>query len=145
MDSGTVVMMVLLLFTFPHWNDAPMRHFAHHVLKLDRRMNNAEIMRQAFLHVSQDALTDRRRNVCDRNMTRKRVTLRADAPDVKIVDFIYSFDRPDGRLDLFQLHTPWRAFEQNVERLAHDAEAGPQNQHADPEGESGINPVISRH
>jgi len=73
MDSVTVVMM--LLFSLPHWNDAPMRHFAHHVLKLDRRMNNAEVMRQAFLHVSQDAFADRRRNVCDRNMTRKRVAL----------------------------------------------------------------------
>ena len=106
--------MMVLLFTLPHWNHAAMRHFAHHVLELDRRMVDAEVVQQALLHVAQDALADRRRNVCDRDVARERVALRADAPDVKIVDFVDSFDRADGRLDLFQLHTAWRAFEQNL-------------------------------
>jgi len=122
----------MVFFRLRDRNHAAVGHFADHVLELDRGMVDAEIAEQTLFHFAQDAFADRRRNVGDRNVTGERVSLRSDAPDVKIVHVIDSADGADGGLDLLQLHAARRAFQKNVERLAHDAEAGPQDQHTDP-------------
>jgi hypothetical protein len=55
---GSSVTVVVMLFAFPHRNHAAMRHFALHVLELDRRMVDVETVVQAVFHVAQDALAD---------------------------------------------------------------------------------------
>ncbi len=57
--------------------------------------------------------------------------LRSNAPDVKVVHIVDSTDGADRRLNFFQLHTAGRAFQQNIERLAYDAVARPQDEHSD--------------
>ncbi len=50
-------MMVLL--GLRHWNHAAVRHFAHRVLELDRRMVDAEVVQQTLFHLAQmHSLTD---------------------------------------------------------------------------------------
>ncbi len=56
---------------------------------------------------------------------------RSDVPHVQIVNVVDSFDPPHGSLNLLEFDPSRRALEQNVERLAHDAESRPQDQDAD--------------
>ena len=66
-----MAMLVLLR----HGNHAPMRHFANHVLKLNGRMADAEVMKQPFFYVAQDALAHRGGYIRNRNVARKRMGL----------------------------------------------------------------------
>ena len=68
---------------------------------------------------------------------------RADTPDVEIVNVVDAFDSADRRLNFLQLHATRGTFEQNVQRLADDAESGPQNKHADADRKNRVDPVIS--
>ena len=114
------------------------------MLELDRRVVNAEIAQESLLHVAQDALADRGRNVLDRNVAGQSMGFRSDAPDVEIVNVVHSRDRADRQFDLLQLHAARRAFEQDVESLADDAESRPQDEHADPDRKNRVDPVIAR-
>ena len=58
-------MLPMMLFALGHRDDASVRHFAHHVLKLDGRVVDAEVVQQALLHVAQNPLAHRRRDVGD--------------------------------------------------------------------------------
>lgn len=66
--DGSVTVVMMLFRTLTDWNHASMRNFAHHVLKLDRRVLDAEIMMQPFFHIPQNALAHGRRNIRDRNV-----------------------------------------------------------------------------
>ena len=50
--------VVMVLFALAHGNDAAVRHFAFHMLELDRGMDDAEVVVQAVLDVVQDAFAD---------------------------------------------------------------------------------------
>ena len=63
-----------MLFALAHRNHASMRHFAFHVLELNRGVVDVEVVMQAFLHVAQNALADRRRNIGDRDVAGKRAS-----------------------------------------------------------------------
>src|SRR5271165_738386 len=76
-------------------------------------------------------------------MAGEGAALRADAPAVEIVHVVDAFDGTDGVRDQLELNAPGGAFEQNIKALAHDAEARPENERADPERERGIDPVIA--
>lgn len=54
---------------------ASVRHFADRVFELNGCMVNAEIAQQALLHVAQDALAHRGRDVGDRYVAGQRVRL----------------------------------------------------------------------
>src|ERR1035437_665407 len=54
----SVAMVVMVLFTLCHRNDAAMRHLTDHMLELDGRVVDAEVVQQAFLHIAQDAFAD---------------------------------------------------------------------------------------
>ena len=73
---------MMVFFRLRDRNHAAVRHFADHVLELDRGMVDAEIAEQTLFHFAQDAFADRRRDVGDRNVTGEGVGLRSDAPDV---------------------------------------------------------------
>ena len=49
--------------------------------------------------------------------------LRSDVPHVQIVNIVHAIDPPHGGFDLLEFDPPRRAFEQDVEGLAHDAES----------------------
>src|SRR6202040_1899078 len=74
---------------------------------------------------------------------RKRARLRADAPHVEIMNIIDAIDLAHGCFHEFQFYSARSAFEQDVQSLAHDPEARPENQRADSERERGIDPILS--
>jgi ABC-type microcin C transport system duplicated ATPase subunit YejF len=50
---------------FLHRDHAPVRHFANHVLELDRGVVNAKVAVQAFFDLAQNPFAGRRRDVGD--------------------------------------------------------------------------------
>jgi len=52
---------------------------------------------------------------------------------MQIVDVANALDRTHRLFHSVQFHASWRALQQDVQGLAHDAETGPQNQCPDPE------------
>src|ERR1700722_1886070 len=138
-------MAVLMFWALDNGYYTSMSNFTNDVLELDRRVVNLEVMMQAGFHVAQNAFADRGRDVGDRDVAGERVSLRADAPDVQIVNVVDAVDRTDGGCDTFQLQTAWRAFEQDIQSLTHDAVSRPQDQRSDRKGKRGVDPVVSRH
>src|SRR5579863_1584326 len=135
--------VVVMFFGLAHWNDAAVRHFAHHVLELDGGVIDAEMKMQTLFYVAQDAFAHGRWNVGDGDVTGECASFRADAPDVEIVHVVDSLDGANGIFNQFEFHAARGAFEQDVQGLAHDAKARPQDQHADSEGERRVDPVIA--
>src|SRR5215469_1085443 len=137
MNSLALLSMRVFLL---HRDDAAVRHFTDHVLKLDGGVVNSEYVVQTLFHFAQDAFAGGRRNVSDGDMTGERAGFRADAPHVEIVNVVYAFYFADCALDQRQFHTPRSAFQEDVQRLAQDSEARPKDQRADAERERGIDP-----
>jgi len=50
-------------------------------------------------------------------------SFRADVPAVEVVHVVDAVDRADGGLDQFELQAARRAFEEDIQSLAHDAES----------------------
>src|ERR1700756_2125628 len=124
--------MLVLFRALYHWNHAAVRRFADHVLELDCGVVDAEAVEQALFYITQNPFAHRRRDVRNRNMAGERVRLAPDTPYVQIMNIIDPFDRANRQLDFLQLHSPGSAFEQNVQRLAANAETRPKDQYADP-------------
>ena len=60
--------MVVFLFALAHWDHTSMGHFAHCMLKLNRRVVDAEVSMQAVFYITQDALAHRRRDIGNRDV-----------------------------------------------------------------------------
>lgn len=54
---------MVVMLALAHRNYASVRHFAHHVLKLDCRVIDTKLRVQALFHIPQDTLAYRRWNV----------------------------------------------------------------------------------
>ena len=63
------------------------------MLELNRGVVDAEVVVQALFHVSQNALTDRWRDIRNRDVAGKRPSFRSNAPAVKVVDIVDPFDQ----------------------------------------------------
>src|SRR5215469_5983139 len=137
MNSLALLSMRVFLL---HRDDAAVRHFTDHVLKLDGGVVNSEYVVQTLFHLTQDAFAGGRRNVSDRDMTGERAGFRADAPHMEIVNVVYAFYFANCGFDQRQFHATRSAFQQDVQRFAQDAETGPEDQRANAEGERGIDP-----
>src|SRR5918912_127866 len=112
-------MVMRVLRSFGDRKYASMRSFANHMLELDGRVINAEIVQEPFLDVAQDALADRGWDVSDGNVAGKGVSLRSNAPHVQIVHVVDAFDGTNRSFNPLQFHSPGRSLPQDVERLPH--------------------------
>ena len=69
--------------------------------------------------------------------------LRAEAPDVQVVDVDDAFDLFHAGANVGQRDAARGAFKQDVQRLADDADAGPENERGDEERKDGVDPVLA--
>ena|ERR1700739_397424 len=76
------LLVVMVSVALIHRNNATVGDFAFHMLELDCRVHDAEVVMQNLFHVAENALADRGRDVGDRDMAGERPALRSDAPDV---------------------------------------------------------------
>ena len=99
--------MMLLL---AHGNNAAVGDFADFVFKLDRGVHDAEVVVQALFHVAQNSLAHRWRNVRDRDVARERAALRADVPDVQVVNVVHALDFAQRGFEDFKIESAGSAF-----------------------------------
>jgi hypothetical protein len=119
------VAVIVMMFALVDRNDASVSHLANRVFELNRGVMDVKLVMQAILDLAQNLIALRRRDVRDRDVARQGMGLRADAPDVQIMDIIYAAHGAHGAFDQLELQTSRGAFEQDVQGLAHDAEARP--------------------
>ena len=117
-----MILVMMMMFALAYRHHAPMRHLALRVLKLNRGVVDAETLMQPVFHVPENAFADRRRNVGNCNVARQCASFRADAPDVEIMNVVHAFNGSDRSLNALQLDAARRAFQQNIQSFADDAE-----------------------
>jgi len=93
----------------------------------------------------EDALALVHVHVGNARVQAERVVAVAERPDVHVVNFKDAFDRENGAGHFFHAAVGRTAFEQDVRRLAQDADARPENEQADGETEKRIDPSYARH
>src|SRR5215831_174436 len=135
--------MVVFPFPLSQGHHAAVGDFAFGVFELDGGVVDSKVFVQAIFHIFENAFAGRGGDVGDGDVAGEGAGFRSDAPDVQVVHVVDAFDFANGAFHVFDLETARRTFEQNVQRLAHDAEAGPQDQDADSDGERGIDPVLA--
>ena len=108
-----------------NWHHAPVGDIAGQVLELDGGVADAEIMAKFFIYVAENAFAFRRWNIFDSDVTGERVSFRADAPHVEIVNILYAGDGKNGGFDSFQTDSARSAFQKDVQSLAQDSERRP--------------------
>jgi len=112
------------------------------MLKLNGGVADAKVLAEQMIELDQNACALRRGNIGDRHMTGQSARLRAEAPDVQVVHIDHALDGFHAGANFSDGAIARRAFEQDVERFAHDADAGPENEGGDEQGERGIDPVL---
>src|SRR5205085_11963537 len=86
---------MLVIVRMADGDDAAMRDLADTVFKLNGGMKNVELGGQQVFHAPKNRVTLRRGDVGDLDMAGKRVSFRAEAPYMHVVDAIYTFKRAD--------------------------------------------------
>ena len=101
-------------------NHAAMQLLAAGVFELDGGVGDAEVLLEHVVEIDQDAGALRRRNVGDADVAGQGAGLRAQAPDVQVVDVDDALDGLHAGADLRQRAIARRALQQDMRRLARD-------------------------
>lgn len=117
--------------------------FASLVLELNCRVLDVEMVAQYMIQVEQNTGALGWRDVGNGDVAGQGVTLRTQAPDVQIVHVDHAFDALHAGADFGEGDSAGSAFEKDVEGLADDAEAGPEDEGGDYQREDGVDPVMT--
>ena len=105
--------------------DATVRDFTLDTLELDGGVVNAELLPKRPVDLLQDECALRGRDVGDRDVGGQGVRLRAETPDVQVMDVVDPVDGLQGNAYLRQRTTARRSLQEDVQRLAHDGQRTP--------------------
>ena len=123
--------------------DAAFQVPATDVLELDGGVADLVALAEQLVELDENAGACGWWNIGDGHVAGERARLRTEAPDVKIVHVEDALDGFHAGADLRERTTARRAFEQDVEGLAHDADAGPEDERGDEQRENGVDPVLA--
>src|ERR1700733_11872950 len=96
-------------------------------LKLDGGVSDLEAVPQGAFDIRQNIAALGHRHFSDGDVACEGVRLRTEAPDMEIVHVENAVDRRHGLTDLSEFEVARRAFEQNIQRLANDADRAPED------------------
>ena len=113
------------------------------VLKLHGGVADVIVIAQDVIELDQDTRALRRGDVCDGDVAGKRARTGTEAPDMQVVNVDYTFDGFHAGADFCERNAARCAFEQNIECLAHDPDAGPEDERGNDEGENRVDPVLT--
>src|ERR1035437_4648404 len=136
----SVVMAATAVHLF-HGHDAAFQLRAAHVLKLDGGVAYLKALLEQLVEPGQDAGALRRRNVGDSHVAGQGAGIRAETPDMQVVDVDHSLDGPHAQANLRERDAARRAFQKNIEGLADNAHAAPENERGNDQRESRVDPV----
>src|SRR5579872_5607276 len=98
-------------------HNATMSNFTSRIFKLDRGVMNMKFRRQNLIHAAQNGIALRRRNIFDADVAGKRMSVRANAPNVDVVNVIHPGDRLNAGNDPFYGHATGNSFQKDIESL----------------------------
>ena len=125
-----------------HGCHAAVEYLAAGVLKLDGDVTDVEVVAKKPVEPHPDAGAFRGRNVCNGHMARQGVGAGTQTPHMQVMYIDDAFDCLHAGTYLQQRDAARRAFEQNIESLAHDADAGPEDQGGDQQRQDRVDPVL---
>src|SRR5208283_3519807 len=123
--------------------NATVEIFAADVLELDGGVADLKPFAEQRVEVQENARAFRRRNVGDGDMAGQSAGLRAQAPNVQVVNVDHAVDGFHAGANLFERNAARHAFEKDVEGFADDAYARPQDECGDEQRKNGIDPVAA--
>jgi len=94
-------------------------------LDLNRRVVDAEVIAELMVDALQNRFALSERHLDDLHVAAESVRLRGQAPDVQVMHVDDAGHTLHRRADLIEVERSRCAFEQNVQRLAHDAPGAP--------------------
>ena len=134
MRVPTMVLVAVASGQFLRRHHASLEFSAADVLELDGGMADVEMVFEDVIELDEDAGALRRGNVGDGDVAGKGTRLRTEAPYVQVVDVDDAFNLFHAGADGGERNAARSAFEENVEGLADDADAGPENEGGDEQG-----------
>src|SRR3954468_11915308 len=112
------------------------------VLELDGGVADVEVVFEHMVEAVEDGGALRGGNVGDGDVAGQGAGLRAQAPDVEVVDIEDAGYRLHVGADVIEVDAAGRAFKEDVEGFADDADRGPEDERGDDEREDGVDPVV---
>ena len=97
-----------------------MRSLAAGRFELDRSVGNVEAVAQRAVDAHQNFAALRHRHLGDGHMAGQCVRARTQRPYMQIMHVKHAVDRLHRGANVAELHTPRRALQQNIQRLAHN-------------------------
>ena len=128
---------------FFNGDDTAVEHLAAGVLELDGGVANVEAVLEDVVEIDEDAGALRGGNIGDGDVAGEGAGLGAEAPDVEVVDVDDAIDGFHAGANGRERDAARGAFKQDVEGLADDAEAGPEDEGGDEQREDGVDPVLA--
>ena len=123
--------------------NAAFEELATNVFELNSGVADLKLFAEQTVELDEDARAFRWRNVGDGDVACQRARMRAKAPDVQVVDVDDALDGFHAGTDLGRRAAARRAFEEDVQGFADDADTGPKNERGDEKRENGIDPVVT--
>jgi len=108
-------------------------------------MINLKFLRSLFLNGAKQALALIHVHIGNARVKAESVVSGTQRPDVYVVDFLHALHGEDGASDFFDAHLSGAAFQENVGRLAENADAGPEDEKADGDAEERVDPEGAGH
>ena len=122
------------------WSRAAMSGFAAGDLELDGGVVDVKAVAEGGIDAGEDVAALGHGHLGDGDVAGEGVGVRAEGPDVKVVDVEDAFDGLHGLTDCGELEAARRAFEEDVEGFADDADGAPEDHCSDDDGEDGVDP-----
>ena len=113
------------------------------MLELQGGVVDAEAFAQHDIDAVEDEVALRGWDVGNGDVAGEGVGVGAEAPDMQVVDVLDALDGSEGGTNLDEGDAAGRAFEEDVEGLAHDGDRRPEDERGDGERERGIDPGAS--
>ena len=113
------------------------------MLELDGGVADLKMIFQNMVELDEDASAFRRRNIGDGDVAGQGARVRAEAPDMQVMNVDNALDFFHASANGGQRDAARRAFEQDVESFADDADTRPEDERGDDERKDGIDPVLA--
>jgi hypothetical protein len=124
---GVAVMVMVFLAGFTgklfHGNNATMEFRAVFMLELNGGVGDVEVLAKNVVELDENAVALRGRNVGNGDMAGQGAGLRAETPDMEIMNIDNALNFLHAGANILQRAIAGRALEKNIEGFADDADA----------------------
>src|SRR4029079_8680581 len=104
---------------------------AFYILKLNRGVPDLKARAQNIVDALQNRIAFRRRHIVDQDVAAEGTRVRSQAPYMEVMNVDDALDTAQLSGDILQFEAFGQTFQKDIERIANDIPAGPNDGHAD--------------